>query len=282
MLTTTLDGLWALQVLAGIEVLAPELGLRPHLPSVESRAVALQHSAAAELRAAGVIDDDGAVDSTVLEWLTVLARRDFAVLLYVQTPADPNRPDTGEPERILLARFANWWVSIERFRTQVRLSGAGTATDEQSAARLIDAQIDRLCGRMAAAEMKPVTIAVPEILDAVQDSASLRTFLVDRRFDGDQVRLLTVAADPERSAQASVVAIQSGVEGLPSRCHIEPGVVTIIDTPHGRLVSEQVRRAGTSWMIVSPGSSANIAAAVLTMVRNLPAKKHWHSHRKVV
>ena len=36
MLTTTVDGLWVLQVLSGIEVMAPELGLRPHLPSVES------------------------------------------------------------------------------------------------------------------------------------------------------------------------------------------------------------------------------------------------------
>ncbi|HOB50942.1 MAG TPA: ESX secretion-associated protein EspG, partial [Mycobacterium sp.] len=35
MLTTSIDGLWVLQVLTGIEVVAPELGLRPHLPSIE-------------------------------------------------------------------------------------------------------------------------------------------------------------------------------------------------------------------------------------------------------
>ena len=38
-LTTTLDGLWVLQVLSGIESLAPELGLRPVLPSAEPRGV---------------------------------------------------------------------------------------------------------------------------------------------------------------------------------------------------------------------------------------------------
>ena len=38
MLTTTIDGLWVLQILAGIEVLAPELGLRPILPSFETSA----------------------------------------------------------------------------------------------------------------------------------------------------------------------------------------------------------------------------------------------------
>jgi hypothetical protein len=36
MLTMTIDGLWVLQVLTGIEVVAPELGLRPHFPSVEA------------------------------------------------------------------------------------------------------------------------------------------------------------------------------------------------------------------------------------------------------
>ena len=44
MLTTTLDGLWVLQVLSGIEVLAPELGLRPILPSLETAQLALETS----------------------------------------------------------------------------------------------------------------------------------------------------------------------------------------------------------------------------------------------
>lgn len=134
MLTTTLDALWVLQVLTGIEVLAPELGLRPHLPSVESPQRALAHPAAGELREAGVIDDAGAVDQTVVEWLTVLSRRDVALLVDANTPAA-----VGAQERILLARFAQWWVTLERCAGQVRLSGAGVAASEQSAARLISA-----------------------------------------------------------------------------------------------------------------------------------------------
>lgn len=277
MLTTTLDGLWALQVLTGIEVLAPELGLRPHLPSVETPAMVLVHPAAEELRVAGVIDAVGTVDDTVLEWLTVLSRRDLAVLLYVQTPA----PGI-EPERILLARYAQWWVSLERFGNQIRLSGAGTATSERSAGLLISAQIERLCGPMTPASLKPATIDVAEILSSVKDSASLRSFLRDHRFDSEQVAVLTLAADSDRSAQASVVGIQAGLGSGPARSHIESAAVTIIDTPQGRLVSEHVRRGGRTWMIVSPGSTANISSAVLTMLRNLPAQELWHSHRKVV
>lgn len=277
MLTTSLDGLWALQVFAGIEVLAPELGLRPHLPSMETPELVLRHPAAEELRGAGVIDAAGTVDETVMEWLTVLSRREVAVLMCVQTPA------AGiEPERILLARFAQWWARLERSGNRVRLSGAGTATTEQSAALLISAQIERLCGPMAPAPLKPATIDVAEILSGVKDSASLRTFLIDRRLDGDQVALLTLAADPERSAQASLVALQAGAGSGPTRAHIDSGTVTIIDTPKGRLLSEHVKRGGKSWMIASPGSTANISAAVGAMLRNLPAHEQWYSHRKVV
>jgi len=277
MLTTTLDGLWVLQVLTGLEVLAPELGLRPHLPSVETPHMALANPIAAELRAAGVIDEAGVVDQTVLEWLTVLSRRDVALLVYAQTPAG-----AAEPERALMARFAQWWVSLERTGSIVRLSGIGTANSEQTAGMLIASEVERLCGRLAPAPLKPVTIDVDELLSAVRTSGDLRSFLVEQRFDSDQVSVLTLASDPQRSAQASVVAIQSGVAGGPARNHIESGAVTVIDTPQGRLVSEHVKRGGRSWMIVSPGASGNIASAVLTMMRALPAREDWFSYRKVV
>ena len=202
MLTTTLDGLWALQVLAGIEVLAPELGLRPHLPSVEHPAMALAHPVAGQLQASGVIDANGAVDETVLEWLTVLSRRDVAVLIHVHTPHHVHTPDGGTlPERILLARFAQWWVSLERCGSLVRLSGAGTATSEQSAGLLISAQIERLCGQMAAAPIKPVTIDAAGLLAAVKDPASLRSFLLDQKFDGHYAALLTSTAINSASSQ---------------------------------------------------------------------------------
>ena len=277
MLTTTVDGLWVLQVLSGIEVLAPELGFRPHLPSVETAQLALAHPVCEELRAAGVITDDDSVDETVLEWLTVLSRRDVALLVYAQTPEQAT-----EPGRILLARFAQWWVALERSGFLVRLSGAGTATTEGAAGMLINAQIERLCGTLKPATLRPVTLDAAELLTAVKDQAGLRRFLLARRFDGDQVGALTLAADTQRSAQASVVAIQSGMAAAPARSHIDSGAVSIIDTPQGRLVSEHVTRGGRSWMIVSPGSPGNIGTAVQNMLRRLPAEDKWYSHRKVV
>lgn len=277
MLTTTLDGLWVLQVLSGMEVLAPELGLRPHLPRVETPVMALEHPVAGDLHTAGVIDASGAVDQLVLEWLTVLHRRDVSLLMHVQTPTGP----TGI-ERIILARFAQWWVRLERSGAQIRLKGVGTATDERSAGVLINSQIAEVCGQLEPAELKPVTVDVGKLLADVKDRDSLHDFLVGQGLDAEQVGLLALAADRDRSALASIVALQSGVQSSPARTHVAEGAATIIDTPRGRLVSEHVERDARRWMILSPGSSTNIATAVLSTMRRLPSESGWHSHRKAV
>lgn len=277
MLTTTLDGLWVLQVLAGVEVVAPELGLRPHLPSTETATAALAHPVAQELRAAGVISAAGEVDRAVLEWLTVLSRRDVALVLYAQTPNAQS-----VPERVLLARFARWWVALERHGDLIRLSGVGTATSESAAARLVSSEIERLCGRLHPASLRPVTLDVDQLLDRVGDRESLRHFLRGQRLDSDQVAALMLASDVERSAQASIVATQAGVSGAPARSHVESGTVTIMDTPAGRMVAEHLSAGGKRWMVVGPGTVGNVTSAVLTMTRRLPSRSDWHCYRKVV
>jgi ESX secretion-associated protein EspG len=277
-LTTTVDGLWALQVLTGIEVVAPELGLRPVLPSVETTHMALAHPISAELRTVGVIDESGTVDPAVVEWLTVLARRDVALLFHVRNP------DIGEqPARAVLARFAQWWVIMERSEELVRISGAGTASAEGTANTVLIAQIERLCGTNTPASLRPVTLDADALQSRVTSQESLRAFLTSQRLDADQVRMVTLAADPTRSTQASIVALQAGVEtGKPTRTHVEQSVVTIIDTPEGRLVAEDVTSGGKKWMIIAPGTATNIASAVNQMVRRLPANEEWFCYRKVV
>lgn len=276
-LTTTVDGLWALQVLTGIESIAPELGLRPLLPSVEPKHLALAHPVTAELKAAGVVDESHAVDSTVVEWLTVLSRRDVALFLQIRTPGDE------EPARVLLARFAQWWVVLERSSDLIRISGAGIANAEGTASAVLNAQIARLCGENTAAPLRPVTLDSDALRAAATSHDGFATFLADQRLDADQLRTLRLATDPGQSAQASIVAIQSGVAtGQTRRTHIEGSAVTIIDTPEGRLIAEDVHSAGKKWMIVAPGTKGNIANAINHMLRRLPADQEWHSYRKVV
>jgi EspG family len=276
-LTTTVDGLWALQVLTGVETVAPELGLRPHLPSVEPKRLALGHPVTTELRDVGVIDESGAVDATVVEWLTVLSRRDIALFIQIRTPA------LREPARVLLARFAQWWVVMERSADLIRISEVGTASSEESSGSVLTAEIERLCGHTTPASLRPVTLDTNAMRAAAANQEGPQTFLAGQGLEADQLRMLTLAADLDRSAQASIVALQSGVAvARYQRTHIEASAVTIIDTPEGRLVAEDVRSAGKTWTILAPGAKSNIAAAINRMVRRLPARQEWHSYRKVV
>ncbi len=277
MLTTSVDGLWALQVLTGIEVLAPELGLRSILPSAEPKHLALSHPVAAELRNTGVLDELDQVDAAVVEWLTVLSRRDIALFMQVQIPGD------DEPARVLLARFAQWWVVIERSADVVRISGAGTSTSEGAADSIVRAEIERVCGVNTPARFRPVTLDENALRERVTSPETLRKFLADQRLDGDQIQLVMLAADSRRSAQASIVAIQSGVDtGGSMRTHVEQSAVTIIDTPEGRIVVEHVPSAGRRWMVVAPGTASNVVSAVSHLMRRLPANQEWFSYRKVV
>ncbi|MCV7192919.1 ESX secretion-associated protein EspG [Mycolicibacterium brumae] len=276
MLTTTIDGLWVLQVLTGVEVLAPELGLRPHLPRVESRESALAMPIATELAEAGAIDPDGRVDDPVAEWLTVLARRDIGLV------ADLRTPEAATPTRVLLARFARWWAVCERVDDLIRIGPAGTSTAEASATAVIGAQIERLCGTAEPAAMRPATID-GAVLATVRGTGELRSLLDRCRLDGDQLRLLMLAADPVRSARASLVAVQSGaVAQRPTGAVVDGGAVTVIDTPEGRLLAETVRRDDRPWLIMSPGGPAAVVSAIRAMLRRLPTEADWPLYRKVV
>jgi hypothetical protein len=277
-LTTTVDGLWVLQILTGIETLAPELGLRSIRPSVETRYAALAHPIVGELRAAGVLDESDNVDGAVVEWLTVLGRRDVALLISMRTPDNGDRL-TGA----LLARFAEWWVVIERSEDLVRIGGAGTSTAEGAANAVIRAQIERICGSNTPARLRPVTLDVDALQEKATSRQALDAFLASQRLDTDQLQILKMAADVEQSAQAGIVAVQSGLAlAGPTRTHVEQSAVTIIDTPEGRIIAEHEPSAGKKWMILAPGTTSNITAAVNRMMRRLPANEEWYSYRKVV
>src|ERR1700753_103674 len=277
-LTTTVDGLWVLQILTGIETLAPELGLRSIRPSVETRESPRAHRVAARLRRAGVIDEAGTVDVHVVEWLTVLSRRDIALLINVRTP-DNGTALTGA----LLGRFAEWWVIMERSEDLIRVGGAGTSTAEGAANAVIRAQIERLCGIHEPAPLRPVTLDVDALKEKATSRQALDAFLMSQRLDPDQLQILKMAADAERSAQAGIVAVQSGVAFAgPSRTQVEQSAVTIIDTDEGRIVAEHEPAGGKNWMILAPGTTTNITAAVNRMMRRLRANDEWVSCRKGV
>lgn len=282
MLTTTLDGLWVLQAVTGIEALCPELGLRPLLPRLDTAERALRHLIAEELTEIGVLDGQGAADPMVREWLTVIMRRDIALLLNLNFPGRPY----GDPQhmtRVSISRFASWWVVLERHDQEVRLYPAGAATDRADAGELLVGQIERLCGVTEAAPLRPVTLDTRELLERVRDQDSLRNYLAAQHLDIDQQQIVMMAADPKVSGQANIVAIQPGAgpEEL-ARTAIGETAVLISDTPVGRVCVTNIDNNGRRYQIVSPGTRADVADAILRLIARLPAGADWHSHRRVV
>lgn len=276
MLTTTVDGLWVLQAVTGVEQTCPELGLRPLLPRLDTAERALRHPVAAELTAAGALDEAGNADPMIREWLTVLVRRDLGLLVTINVPG-------REPTRAAICRFASWWVVLERHDDLVRLYPAGTASDESSASELVVGQVERLCGVAEAAPFRPVTLDSEELLQSVRDAAGLRSFLLSQRLDVDQLQIVTMAADPARSAQATIVALQAGVgpESL-ARIVVGDSTVAIVDTPAGRICVESVLSGRRRYQVLAPGSRTDISGAVQRLIRRLPAGEEWYSYRRVV
>ncbi|OBI14161.1 ESX secretion-associated protein EspG [Mycobacterium sp. E2497] len=276
MLTTTVDGLWVLQAVSGVEQTCPELGLRPLLPRLDTPERALRHPVAAELKAAGALDDAGHVDPMIREWLTVLLRRDLALLVTISVPG-------RDATRASICRFASWWVVLERHEELVRLYPAGTASNETGASDLVVGQVERLCGVAEVAPLKPVTLDTEHLLASVRDAASLRTFLLSQNLDVDQLQIVTMAADPARSAHAAIVGLQAGVgPDEMARIAVGDSTVSIIDTPAGRVCVENVISGQRRYQIVSPGSRSDISGAVQRLIRRLPAGEEWYSYRRVV
>ncbi len=276
MLTTTIDGLWVLQAVTGVEQLCPELGLRPLLPRLETAEYALRHPVVPELVACGALDEAGNPDPMIREWMTVLLRRDLGLLLHISVPG-------REPTRAAICRFASWWVVLERHGDLVRLYPVGTASNEAAAAELVVGQVERLCGVAEAAPLRPVTVRTDELLESVHDAVSLRSFLLGQRLDVDQLHIITMAADPARSAYAAIVALQAGVgPDKTARLAIGESSVAIVDTSAGRLCVEGMTSGGRRYQVLSPGSRSDIGAAVRRLIQNLPAGEEWYSYRRVV
>ena len=276
MLTTTVDGLWVLQAVTGVEQTCPELGLRPLLPRLDTAERALRHPVVAELMAAGALDEAGNADPMIREWLTVLVRRDLGLLLTIGIPG-------REPTRAAICRFATWWVVLERHEDLVRLYPAGTASDETGASELVVGLVERLCGVAEAAPLRPVTLDTEQLLQSVRDAASLRSFLLSERLDVDQLQIVTMAADPARSAHAAIVALQAGVgpEEI-ARLVVGDSTVSIVDTPAGRVCVESVTSGQRRYQVLSPGSRSDVGGAVQRLIRRLPAGEEWYSYRRVV
>lgn len=275
-LTTSLDGLWALQVMCGVERVCPELGLRPHDPRTEPPQLAASLPVVSELVEQRAITADGdsafMVDKPIVDWLTVLSRREVALTMLIHQSGQ----QSDLPRRVALCRRGKWWVSLSVFDNDtVCMQPMGVATCADAAARLIEREISAVCGTCEPAAFKPLTVPTGRLRScrAVRDVQQL---MIDAGADVDQLRAGLALSNSGTSAQASVCAFEQGQNALPV---VSSHVVTIADTPLGRIMIKNITRDREQWTIIFPGISHRITIALRELLSTLPSRDDWYSVR---
>ncbi|SKO34794.1 Putative ESX-2 secretion-associated protein EspG2 [Mycobacteroides abscessus subsp. abscessus] len=274
-LTTTLDGLWALQVFAGVERVCPELGLRPHDKRSETPRVAKSLDVVSELineKAVTAHGDGFLVDKPILNWLTVLSRREVALVMLIQQPGE----NTDLPERVALCRRGKWWVSLAIYgNATVRIKPMGIATTHDDASTLIRRELEAICGTNEPAKFKPLTVSTSR-LRACKNERDVERLVIEAGADVDQLRAGLALSRSGQSAQASLCAFQQRQKTVPT---VSPLFVTIADTDRGRLMIKNVISGGQQWTILAPGISKSINSAIIELLKSLPANEEWHNAR---
>ena len=150
MLTTSVECVWALQALLGVESMPVALRLKPFIPSahgdliVETTAGRQPLSQTAQydsLVQAGVINAAGQVDDVVRDWMTVLSRPDREVVLVIRRPDQPATETTGPTvhERVMVVCRHERWLAMAARDGDEMVIGGVAETDHPAK------QIDAIC-----------------------------------------------------------------------------------------------------------------------------------------
>lgn len=179
------------------------------------------------------------------------------------------------PTRVALSRFGRWWVSAARFGGEtVRVRPMGVATCAADAAQLIGNEITALCGANDAAAFRPLTVQTAELLKSAS-RGGLQRLLISDGAGADQLRAVSALADANKSAQASIVGLQTGAKAPAVTDH----VVTIGDTTAGRIMVTNTVSGGQTWTQIAPGSARAITAGIVALLAQLPARDEWFAVR---
>jgi hypothetical protein len=271
MLTTSVEGVWVLQALVGVESMPAALHLKPFIPSAHGDLVvettlgrlplvrtAQYHS----LAAAGVIDEHGQVDAVVRDWMTVLGRPEREVVLTIRRP-DQAPPDTSGPtvsERVMaICRHRRFVAMAARDGNEMVIGGVGEADEP-------DRQIDYMCqmivpalGDHPPADVDGVNLS-KEVLTSALDAAAgkgpeaMAAALRSLGLGPWEVQVLGAAAGLDSSAMAVVVVVDHGAQLRP-----HPRVLTVADTEYGRVSMTTTTGAdGKEWVSFWPTTPAGL------------------------
>lgn len=283
MLQTSVEGVWALQALVGVESMPVALHLKPFIPSAhgdlmvettQGRQPLARTAQYDSLVGAGVIDERGQVDPVVRDWMTVLGRPDREVVLTIRRPDQPATETTGPTvsERVMvICRHRRFLAMAARDGNDMVIGGVGEADEP-------DRQIDYMCrmllpafGEHPPADIDGVNLS-KEVLTSAVDAAAGRgpeaiaAALRSLGLGPWEVQVMLAAAGLDTSAMAVVIIVDHGAQ---PRAH--PRVLTVADTEYGRISMTTTTGAdGKEWVSfwpTTPGGLRDDLAALLAAPR---------------
>ncbi|KUI36217.1 ESX secretion-associated protein EspG [Mycobacterium sp. GA-2829] len=267
-LTTTVEGVWALQALLGIESMPTALRLKPFIPSVHQDLVVettagpvpLQQTAEyLSLAHAGVIDDRGRVDDVVRDWMTVIGRADRQVMLVVRRPdgeltnADGSRTPTVHERVLVVCRHKRWMAMIARDGHEMVIDAVGESDDPATQMALMSQPILAAFGDAPPADIDGINIPA-ELLQTTMERCAghgrqaVIAAMGRLGLQPAQAEIVAAAARPDESAMAVVSVIDHGISYT-----VHDRVLTVADTEYGRVsLSTTASADGKKWMSIWP------------------------------
>jgi hypothetical protein len=269
-LTTTVECVWALQALVGVERMPTVLRLKPFIPSahgdlvVETTQGRQLLSNTAQYRSlveAGAIDAAGQVDGAVRDWLTVLGRPDREVVLTIRRPGEPATEDTGPTvcERsLVVCRHGRFLAMAARDGEQMVIGGVGESPEPARQVELICQMVVPALGDHPPAEIEGVNVpkaSVVMALDHAGPSPAARSEALRRLGLGPwEVEVIQAAMSLDQSAMAVVGVVDHGADVRP-----HPQVVTVADTDYGRITFTMTTGAdGQEWLSIFPTTPTSL------------------------
>jgi hypothetical protein len=266
-LTTTVNGVWTLQALLGVETMPAVLRIKPFVPSVheslmvETTAGTVPLAQTGEylgLAAAGVIDTNGRVDDAVRDWMTVLGRPDRQIVLTIRRPAGEEDGTPVVHERVMVVcRHRRWLAMAARDGDEVIIDAVGEADSPDDQIQMMCQPLIAAFGEGEPADIDGINIPADLLQSTLQHAAghgrdAILAALGRLGLQPAQAEVLTAAARHDESAMAVVAVVDHGVSH-----HVHPRVLTVADTAYGRVsLTTTVAADGKKWMSVWPATSA--------------------------
>ncbi len=264
MLTTSVECVWALQALVGVEQMPTTLHLKPFIPSahgdliVETTEGRRPLSSTAQYHSlvqAGVIDEHGRVDAAVRDWMTVLGRPDREVVLTIRRPDQPATAETGptvHERAMVVCRHGRFLAMAARDGDEMVIGGVGETDEPSRQIELICQMLVPALGDHPPADIDGINVGKDMLVMALDTAASgpdgMPEALRRAGLGPWEVEVVHAAMRLDISAMA-VVAI---VDHCPEiRAH--PRVLTVADTDYGRISFTTTTGAdGKEWLSIFP------------------------------